>query len=128
MTGSRYLPDSVKSRLNGICLKRGYHQMDEFAVKLRGKTAAEDTPFWGESIRSAACKVHPCGQRTGDLSDRRTAAGLQDGDAFGNGLPGTVSKEFTPTGQSTFTNARRRNTGAYFPVHRFQLQPICFSE
>ena len=26
MTGSRYLPDSVKSRLNGICLKRGYHQ------------------------------------------------------------------------------------------------------
>ena len=37
MTGSRYLPDSVKSRLNGICLKRGYHQMDEFAVELEEK-------------------------------------------------------------------------------------------
>ena len=37
MTGSRYLPDSVKSRLNGICLKRGYHQMDEFAVELDAK-------------------------------------------------------------------------------------------
>jgi len=37
ITGSRYLPDSVKSRLNGICLKRGYHQMDEFAVELEEK-------------------------------------------------------------------------------------------
>ena len=37
MTGSRYLPDSVKSRLNGICLKRGYHQMDEFEVELEEK-------------------------------------------------------------------------------------------
>ena len=37
MAGSRYLPDSVKSRLNGICLKRGYHHMDEFAVELEEK-------------------------------------------------------------------------------------------
>lgn len=31
------LPDSVKSRLNGICLKRGYHKMDEFEVNLDEK-------------------------------------------------------------------------------------------
>lgn len=37
MAGNSYLSESVQSRLNEIGLKRGYHQMDEFEVKLNEK-------------------------------------------------------------------------------------------
>ena len=83
------LPDSVKSRLNGICLKRGYHKMDEFEVNLDEKQLPK---FWGKLIRAAASKIHLCGQRKNFVSDRRVVARLQIDDAFSDSLQRTISK------------------------------------
>ncbi|MFQ9435119.1 MAG: hypothetical protein ACLR1R_01440 [Ruminococcus callidus] len=127
MTGSRYLPDSVKSRLNGICLKRGYHQMDEFAVELEEKQLRKIRHFGVNLYGLLRAKyIHADRERVTFLIEEPLP------DCKMVMLSATVCRElyqrFTPTGQSTFTNVRRRNTGADFPVHRFQLQPICFSE
>ncbi len=50
--------------------------MDEFAVELEEKQLRKIRHFGVNLYGLLRAKVHPCGQRTGDLSDRRTAAGL----------------------------------------------------
>lgn len=113
MTGSRYLPDSVKSRLNGICLKRGYHQMDEFEVELEEKQLRKIRHFGVNLYGLLRAKyIHADRERVIFLIEEPLP------DCKMVMLSATVCRElykrFTPTGQLTFTNARRRNTKGIF--------------